>query len=103
MRTEDDELAFNPSANPPLEDVIASPGRRTLIQGALGSLAMASGLTGCATLGGGPRLGFTAIEASSEDAVRVPAGYRADVVIAWGDPVGDPAGAPPFRFDASNS
>ena len=103
MRADGDEATFNPSTNPALEDVIASPGRRTLIQGALGSLALASGLTGCATLGDGPRLGFTPIPASSEDAVRVPAGYRADVVIAWGDPVGDPAGAPPFRFDASNS
>lgn len=98
-----DDLSFNPSANLYLEDLLASPGRRTLIKGALGSMAMATGLAGCATLGDGPRLGFAALDASSEDAVRVPAGYRADVVIAWGDPVGDPAGMPAFRFDASNT
>lgn len=99
----DDDPSFNPSANPELADLLADPARRTLLKGALGSMAMATGLAGCATLDAGPRIGFAAIEASSEDAVRVPAGYRADVVIAWGDPVGDPAGMPAFRFDASNS
>lgn len=98
-----DDLCFNPSANPELADLLANPARRTLLKGALGSMAAATGLSGCATLGDGPRLGFAAIEASSEDAVRVPAGYRAEVVIAWGDPVGDPRGSPAFRFDASNS
>ena len=103
MDAGDDDAVFNPSSNPTLGELIENPARRTLIKGALGSLAMASGLTGCATLADHARLGFAAIDASSEDAVRVPAGYRADVVIAWGDPIGDPAGSPPFRFDASNS
>ena len=97
------ELTFNPSTNPALRDLLASPGRRALLQATLGSVVAATGLTGCAAPGTAARLGFTAIAASSEDAVRVPAGYRADVVIAWGDPIGDPAGSPPFRFDASNS
>ena len=97
------DTGFNRSANPSLEDLIESPARRTLLKGALGSVAMASGLSGCALFGERPRLGFSAIAASSEDAVRVPAGYRADVVIAWGDPIGDPAGSPPFKFDASNT
>ena len=97
------ELTFNPSTNPALQDLLASPGRRALLQATLGSVVAATGLTGCAAPGTAARLGFTAIAASSEDAVRVPAGYRADVVIAWGDPIGDPAGSPPFRFDASNS
>ena len=99
----DDDLSFNPSANPEFTDLLANPARRTLLKGALGSMAMVTGLAGCATSGAGPRLGFAAIEISSADAVRVPAGYRADVLIAWGDPVGDPAGMPAFRFDASNS
>jgi hypothetical protein len=99
----DGEPIFNPSSNPALADLLANPARRTLLKGALGSVAMATGLAGCATLGERPRLGFAAIGASSEDAVRVPAGYRAGVVIAWGDPVGDPAGSPSFRFDASNT
>jgi hypothetical protein len=35
--------------------------------------------------------GFAPIEGSREDAVRVPAGYRADLVLAWGDPLWDDA------------
>ena len=97
------EPIFNLSANPALQDLLASPGRRALLQATLGSVVAATGLAGCAAPGTAARLGFTAIAASSEDAVRVPPGYRADVVIAWGDPIGDPAGSPPFRFDASNS
>lgn len=99
----DDDLCFNPSANPEFTDLLANPARRTLLKGALGSMAMATGLAGCATPGAGPRLGFAAIESSSADALRVPPGYSAEVLIAWGDPVGDPAGMPAFRFDASNS
>ena len=35
---------------------------------------------------------FRALAASSADALQVPDGYRADVVIAWGDPFEDDAG-----------
>ena len=45
-------------------------------------------------------LGFTAIPVSSADAVVVPPGYTARVLIAWGDPVSD---GPAFAPDASNS
>ena len=47
-----------------------------------------------------PRLGFEGIAPSTEDRVVVPPGYRADVLIAWGDPV---SAGPAFKQDASNS
>ncbi len=47
-----------------------------------------------------PLLGFTGIPTSTEDRVIVPAGYTAEVLIAWGDPVSD---GPEFKDDASNS
>ena len=48
-------------------------------------------------------IGFTPIAASTDDAVRVPPGYDARVLYAWGDPVGSSDGQPAFRQDATNS
>jgi len=45
-------------------------------------------------------LGFQGIPVSSADAVVVPPGYSARVLVAWGDPVSD---GPAFAQDASNS
>ena len=42
-------------------------------------------------------LGFTPIEGDTTDSITVPDGYKADVVLRWGDPV--EAGAPEFDFD----
>ena len=47
-----------------------------------------------------PLLGFQGIPVSSEDTVKVPHGYTAKVLIAWGDPLSD---GPAFKQDASNS
>ena len=82
--------------------------RRQVLQGTLAAAITAMfGLPGCAT----PRattssiapLGFTAIPTSAADTLSVPAGYRADVLLAWGDPIGHVAGSPVFKPDASNS
>ncbi|MFN7751153.1 MAG: PhoX family protein [Pseudomonadota bacterium] len=111
MSFNDDPGISNRSANPHLDDVIASnPQRRSLLRAALagtGALAVAP-LVGCATTTGtrwsGPdRLSFASITPSASDAVRVPAGYRAEILLAWGDPIGSTAGSPGFRTDASNS
>jgi secreted PhoX family phosphatase len=96
----------NRSANPRLETLIANPARRTLRRGATAaSLASVLALEGCSVLelSTGPLLGFKGIPASAEDAVRVPEGYRADVVVAWGDPIGDARGMPAFQWNAGNS
>ena len=51
----------------------------------------------------GPLIGFQSIEVSTADAVTVAAGYRAQVLSRWGDPLGVDVGAPEFRMDGSNS
>jgi secreted PhoX family phosphatase len=90
----------NPSANPSFDEVLVS--RRTLLKGGLAATALAA-VPACATQGTRPVLSFTPIAPSSEDLLRVPPGYEAKVLYRWGDPVGSPAGMPPFRMDASNS
>jgi len=74
---------------------------------ALGAASLVAGpLAGCAPGGArsGPfSMGFEPIAVSAEDAVRVPPGYSARVLFAWGDPVGHPSGSPAFRSDAGNS
>ncbi|MBP8309646.1 MAG: DUF839 domain-containing protein, partial [Burkholderiaceae bacterium] len=96
----------NPSDNPRIADLIENPSRRTLMAGAsMVSLASVLTLEGCAALSGstGPLVGFKGIAASGDDAVRVPEGYRAEVLVAWGDPIGDSRGMPAFKRDASNT
>jgi secreted PhoX family phosphatase len=48
----------------------------------------------------GPLLGFQGIDVSTADTVVVPRGYTAEVLVAWGDPVG---AGPEFAPDGSNS
>jgi uncharacterized protein len=80
-------------------------GRRQVLKAGLAGLATAMPLWGCATRSpaSAPLLGFNAIPVSTADAITVPAGYRAQVVSRWGDPLGIAAGAPEFRTDAGNS
>lgn len=71
------------------------------LAGGLAFLTLLSATVWAATKAGrATHLDFTPIDISSEDAVRVPAGYTAQVVFAWGDPVSD---GPAFRADAGNS
>lgn len=126
------EQVDNPCANPHLSEVAGLSSRRDFIgraaaavaatgaRGASGAWpAVAGGLAlqamgGCAAAsgpqagqgshaGGASKLGFKAIAPSSDDAVRVPDGYTAQVLVRWGDPIGDPRGMPAFRFDASDT
>ena len=85
-------------------------GRRQLLQAGLAGFVTALPGWGCATRGESAArgdsaevLGFSAIPVSSADTVNVPAGYRAQIVSRWGDPIGMAAGAPQFRMDAGNS
>jgi secreted PhoX family phosphatase len=79
--------------------------RRQLLKGA--SVLPLLGLgAGCATSGmrvDDGIISFTPISASTEDRVRVPAGYTASTLYRWGDPVGSAQGMPEFRSDAGNT
>jgi secreted PhoX family phosphatase len=109
----------NPSDEPSLLTLASRRRRRVLRQAgtlaAAGAAVTTGSLAGCAGgVGagaadgypageGGPRLGFRSVPIARDDAVHVPDGYTARVLIAWGDPVGDLRGMPNFRFDASNT
>ncbi|MCE9638542.1 MAG: PhoX family phosphatase [Betaproteobacteria bacterium] len=102
-----DPLAVaNPSVTGSLARLLeARLSRRQVLQGA--TLLPLLGLPlGCATPGmraDTGEIGFSSISGSREDRVRVPAGYSANVVYRWGDPVGSPAGMPAFMTDGGNT
>jgi uncharacterized protein len=104
----------NSSENAYIGDLIDQR-RRALLSSSsklLAASSVAGMAAGCATggakgspeagRGGTSTIGFKAISASDFDGVRVPEGYTASVLIAWGDPIGDLKGMPAFKFDASN-
>jgi len=102
----------NRSANPSIHDVIAqgdlAPDRRQLMQGAglMGLLALLQPLSACSSLATtGPRatLGFSGIPPGMGDNLVVPPGYMAQVIAAWGEPIGIAGQMPAFRTDGSNS
>jgi secreted PhoX family phosphatase len=104
----DRSINSNVSDNPSIGDLIqVAVTRRSFLQagivGAIGALPGAALLGGCAAATAEPPLGFAAVAPSTEDRVVVPPGYRVQVLYRWGDPVGAPAGMPPFRMDASNT
>ena len=108
----DDDIVSNFSANSTIHEVIAARvSRRSVIGGGVATAAFAATGGLAALLGAVPAsaqdmsrgrrlLGFEGIATSTEDAVIVPRGYKAEVLIAWGDPVSD---GPEFRQDAGNS
>jgi secreted PhoX family phosphatase len=106
----DDDTVSNTSDNPTLDEIAAARlTRRSVLGGGVAAAAVvsASGIGALlssvpASAKGGRKhlLGFTGIAPTTADAVTVPPGYTAKVLIAWGDPVSD---GPAFRQDASNS
>lgn len=100
----------NRSSNPSIHD-ISHPSRRTLLRGGAaaavsGFLApLAASLGGCATagMGTGPLLGFKSVPLSAADQLTVPEGYIAQVIAAWGEPVGLSGENPAFKEDGSNT
>ncbi len=113
------DVSLNPSSNESIQDVIhrVAMGRRQFLKGGASAAVLAT--AGGLTLGGlvraveaapvapglgFPGIGFESVPASIApvaDAVTVPAGYTAQVFVAWGDPI-MPGGAP-FVGDASES
>ncbi len=104
----DDNPQSNPSGNPSFEQIIQARISRRGFLGVTG--AAAASTTGVGALlsavpaqargYGGPLLGFESVPVSAADAVVVPPGYSAEVLIAWGDPLSN---GPVFKPDASNS
>jgi secreted PhoX family phosphatase len=106
-----DDIGSNNSGNPHLWDMIeARIERRSFLGGTLavaagsffGGTALASTRVS-ANLGTvpPPRLGFSPIEPSTDDAIRLPEGYTYQILAPWGTPL--LAGAPEFAEDASNT
>ena len=102
----------NRSKNPSIHEV-SDPVRRLLVKGSLGSIATglmaplaAVSLAGCASgalSSRGTGLGFKSVPVSTADSVVVPEGYIAEVIAAWGEPVGLSGDMPAFKPDASNT
>ena len=109
MSVVEDEGVVNTSSNETFREVVdARMSRRGLIGGSIASAAVLSGVGSLVSAvparahddDDDELLGFEGIPVSSADAVVVPPGYTARVLIAWGDPVSD---GPAFAQDASNS
>jgi secreted PhoX family phosphatase len=100
----------NPSTNPQFTDIVAeAQSRRRFLKAGAGAAALA--FVGCATPRGdavpaaGPvTLGFGSVPLAGNDTVVVPAGYKVQVLYAWGDPIGKAGvapGTPAWSGDAS--
>ena len=115
----DDDGVSNLSPNPTLTELVdraiaRDPQRRRLLKSGLG-MAVLPFLGGLAACGGGEEadpnpkgggrpkpeavLGFKAVPSSSGDVMTVPAGYTAEILNRWGDPLF--AHSPDFIGDAS--
>jgi secreted PhoX family phosphatase len=106
-----DDFPSNPSGNRHFRDVLS---RRALFKGGtvVGAAAFLTAGPGSASdtaAPGGRRpgapgkglLGFKAVPAGTADAIVVPEGYSAQVLIPWGTPIRK--GGPAFKKDASNT
>ncbi|MCB1738381.1 MAG: PhoX family phosphatase [Gammaproteobacteria bacterium] len=108
-----EDVPLNPSAEATLGDLIQRRfSRRNLLKGALGVVAL-SGLASIplralaeapdtAASESKPAFGFREIRHGVDETHHVAQGYRADVLIRWGDPLhGDGPGFDPYRQTAS--
>lgn len=109
-----DDSILNTSINQAMSDVLTQHvQRRQVLKGGAvlgmsGVLSQAWTPLACAaaptTIAKGIQaLGFKSVGLSTEDRVIVPEGYRAEVLYAWGDPVGIKNKMPAFKADASNT
>ncbi|MFY0409101.1 PhoX family protein [Solicola sp. PLA-1-18] len=105
-----DKPEHNTSGNEHFSDVLArSMARRTLLRASAvtgaGALVAGTPLAAAATGRGGrddlSRLAFTPVPPNVVDDVVVPEGFRADVVVRWGDPI--LPGAPAFDVDRQSA
>jgi secreted PhoX family phosphatase len=105
-----DDIGTNVSNNPTLEQVLnARLNRRSILKGSFGIAATTFFGTGLSACGGslveGPverktlKLNFNAVAKSLADALTVPAGYTATVLLRLGDPI--TAGVAEYRNDGT--
>jgi uncharacterized protein len=105
MTQRDDNPACNPSANRHFSDVLdVCMQRRRILQGGLGGAALAffgvPALTKVSEVVAAqlpPTPTFEPISAAFVDEVRVPQGYRVQVLYSWGDPTGISEYMPSFQ------
>ncbi len=94
-----EDIGRNPSANPAFGEIVALRLSRRAALRALASTAVAGVLAPQAARESAARtassLTFTEVSAQPSTTHAVAPGYRADILIRWGDPV--VAGAPPFE------
>ena len=103
-----EDAGRNATANPTMGDIIAARfSRRSLLKGVLGVAAINTTIGGLA-LNASPRamaatgnFGFKELVAPIDDKHHVADGYKADVLIRWGDPV--LSGAPAFDIKAQTA
>jgi secreted PhoX family phosphatase len=111
IKIDREDEGTNPSGNERFEDVLETRiSRRGFVSGGVATAAaLATGGVGTLLQAvpaeahsrrGRSLLGFKGIPVSTADAVAVPHGYSANVLIAWGDPIAD---GPEFAADAGNS
>ena len=107
-----DDVGSNRSGNLHIQQLIDARVRRRAVLGGSVAVAATGFLAGHALAPGrargqsasgrpAPKLGFTEVPVSTDDAVIVPPGYVYDVILPWGTPL--LAGAPGFAEDASNT
>ncbi|NMY35503.1 MULTISPECIES: PhoX family phosphatase [unclassified Pseudomonas] len=92
-----------------LEQIIGLSRRGFISAGALcgaamflgGSLLSRSVLADGVRAASSPLLGFNSIDAATTDAITLPPGYRASVLISWGQPL--QAGGPAFKPDGTGT
>ena len=115
MSTFHDDGISNPTDNPRFDEILElSRKRREFLKGSLAvttatligvpllsTPAHAQAQSLSRTYSSTPRVDFVPVPVSDGDGLVVPQGYRADVLIAWGDPLSDESRQ--FRYDASNS
>jgi secreted PhoX family phosphatase len=101
MNSDLEDLGVNPSVNLTFGELVdARLSRRRLLQGGVAAAALSLLGRPLSPASAAPPLGFRSVPVSTADAVIVPAGYTADVLYAWGDPISD---GPAFKPDASNT
>lgn len=93
-REASEDIGRNASSNATIGDVIAARyNRRDILRGALGVAAITASVSPLALMAAGQahaagsRFAFDEVEAGVDEHHHVAAGYEADILIRWGDPV----------------